>query len=474
MSALAINDAQGHWAEDTINAMTESGHINGYEDGTFRPNNSITRAEFTMVVTSVLGLDSVEGSTSFSDVSSQHWASGAINASVNEDIINGYENGTFRPSNNITRAEIATMAVRALIQEETFEVPQAELEFTDANNIPDWAQPYIAYAVSEGLIQGYPDGSFKPSGGATRAEAVVILSRVEESIDNSGGGGGVVTPPSDDEDDDDSSPPAGGGGGTPGGPGGDNGSEYSEYPKSFGQVLDQEVVTHDVYGHLEFEVATALGTESVHLLVKPQEGFEGIELKIKNSDETTVKEAVYDETNKLDEEGWFVLEVSDEKVSPTITVTASVYGYPNPSQEVGSEEDDEKELVYNKYEEAVDLTDGQIFNSLDIDVETEYTVTEETYTPEVTLKQAYLLVNEKAGLFNYKLASEDFTLQTDDDEVIKISEDKPWSFKPAGAGEATLKITYGNLEESIEITVNEGVDTDNPDDESGEENVDDE
>ena len=98
------SDISGHWAEASIQKWVEAGVINGYSDGTFRPDNGITRAEFVKIVNGLLGFK-VEGSASFTDVASGEWYAAEVKKAVREEFVSGYEDGSFRPDKGITRQE---------------------------------------------------------------------------------------------------------------------------------------------------------------------------------------------------------------------------------------------------------------------------------------------------------------------------------------------------------------------------------
>jgi predicted small lipoprotein YifL len=99
--------------------LSRLGYINGYEDGTFRPDNTVTRAEAAIMIVRLIGTDEDDikkaayGEQSFSDVGNDHWASGAIRIGYANSYINGYEDGTFRPNDTITELEFAKMAISA-------------------------------------------------------------------------------------------------------------------------------------------------------------------------------------------------------------------------------------------------------------------------------------------------------------------------------------------------------------------------
>jgi hypothetical protein len=171
---ISFKDIAGHWAESSIERAVEIGFVNGYTDGTFRPNALVTRAEFAAMLARALSMpiDKTE-SLSFKDAGSiPAWAVGYVSAAVNANIITGYEDGTFRASTPIKRSEIAVMIIRAL----KWEVDAAKKPtFADSEHIPLWAQPSVAMAAEAGILKGRGSNQFVPNAIATRAEAVTLL-----------------------------------------------------------------------------------------------------------------------------------------------------------------------------------------------------------------------------------------------------------------------------------------------------------
>ncbi|WP_164779650.1 S-layer homology domain-containing protein [Paenibacillus kobensis] len=166
-----------YWAAKTISRAIKLGIVTGYPDDTFRPGGTATRAEFAAMLSRALGLPAAAGEPKLADWSRiPAWARPFVAQAVEAGIVNGYADGTFRPSDKITRTEMAVMLVRAL----NLKVgggKASDLPFEDASDIPAWAAPYIAAAYDAGLIQG-ADGKFKPNAEATRAEVVTMLLAV--------------------------------------------------------------------------------------------------------------------------------------------------------------------------------------------------------------------------------------------------------------------------------------------------------
>ena len=165
-------DTQQHWAKQMIDWLARLGVVNGYADGTFRPNNSITRAEFAAIIVRLFMLKSDDDLTAgFVDVQG-HWAKNDIAILSEYGIVKGYQNGSFRPNATITREEMITIVMR-LIDESL--LPQGEeTQFDDWSKVSSYAQRSILAASAAGIIQGY-NGELRPQGEATRAEIVAML-----------------------------------------------------------------------------------------------------------------------------------------------------------------------------------------------------------------------------------------------------------------------------------------------------------
>ena len=150
--------------------------IIGYPDGNFKSERKVTRAEIATMLTRALGLDALHiynYASPFSDVTQKHWAFNFIKKANEEKLMLGDKKGTFRPDSFATRAEIATILVR--LRGLKPEAPEEQL-FSDVSS-KDWFNGYIYTAVKAGLIQGYPDHTFKPNKSVTRAEFVTMLDR---------------------------------------------------------------------------------------------------------------------------------------------------------------------------------------------------------------------------------------------------------------------------------------------------------
>ena len=176
-TALAAipSDIGGHWAQGTIIQWTTNGYISGYPDGTFKPDNSITRAEFVVMVNKAMGYNK-RGNAYFSDVSAAHWAYAEIMKGVEAGYITGNGDGTFRPDAPVTRQEAAVMISKILGLDQDY---ASAAKYVDYRYIPSWAAGYVGAVSKAGIMTGYPDGDFKSDRVLTRAESVVSLDKTK-------------------------------------------------------------------------------------------------------------------------------------------------------------------------------------------------------------------------------------------------------------------------------------------------------
>lgn len=178
VQAAALSDLQNHWSAGDVNKLISQGAIGGYPDGTFQPDATITRAEFSKILRQSLALSAVEGND-FTDTAN-HWAVTDIHTLTANDIIVPAEYGSFyHPDNAITRREIAIMLVRAMgLNDSAVNLSGQTTSFSDDAALQNFDKGYLYLAKELGLIGGYGDGSFQPNAKATRAEASVMIVRL--------------------------------------------------------------------------------------------------------------------------------------------------------------------------------------------------------------------------------------------------------------------------------------------------------
>jgi hypothetical protein len=170
-------DVVNHWAKDVIVSAVELGIVNGYEDGSFKPDEPITRVQFAALLVRALGLQGSAAVDSFADQSAiPDWAKGELGAALRAGILQGYEDQTLRPNATISRAEMITMLLRAYPKKA--EDIGGTTSFSDSGDIPAWAIASVAQAEALGLIEGQGDNTFAPQDSASRAQALAVIMRM--------------------------------------------------------------------------------------------------------------------------------------------------------------------------------------------------------------------------------------------------------------------------------------------------------
>ncbi len=172
--ASGMSDVEGHWAEREIHYAIEENWMRGYSDSEFGANEPLTRAEMAVVLSRILNLS--PKTASFTDVPQEHWAALSISAVSEEGYMMGYPDGSFSPNSLISREELAATLVRAF----PLTVEGEEVHFSDVAS-ERWSFEAIQTLVSNGIVSGYPDGTFQPTQPVTRAELAVILQRMMDS-----------------------------------------------------------------------------------------------------------------------------------------------------------------------------------------------------------------------------------------------------------------------------------------------------
>ena len=181
-NAINITDINGHWANNEITKFVNNNYILGYEDNTFKPNNSITRAEFVSILNRVFNLTTSSGKV-FNDTNN-HWAKQAIDIAVTNGVCNGKSNNLFYPNDKLTRQEASVMLSNYLKLQDT-QLDKIN-SFYDSHTISDWALYSIEGMLENGFMNGYPTGLLKPLNNITRAEAVVLINNVISNNNSNG------------------------------------------------------------------------------------------------------------------------------------------------------------------------------------------------------------------------------------------------------------------------------------------------
>ena len=172
--SFAYTDTEGHWAEKDINSLAINGIISGYKDNSFKPNNNMTRAELVTIINRILG--NYEQSTKYvPDIRTKDWFYEEIRKGMESGIIVGDVEGKVRPNDFITREEAIVMLGRAFVpdDESSFVV-----DYNDLDEVSPWAKQVISNFAYKKYISGYKDKTIRPKNYITRAEVVKIINNV--------------------------------------------------------------------------------------------------------------------------------------------------------------------------------------------------------------------------------------------------------------------------------------------------------
>ena len=163
-----------HWAYSAIEDLTKRGIVNGNDDGTFGPNDFITREAFVKMLVTAMDAQIDWYKTPFGDVKDSAWYYNYVATAVNAGIVNGIEDNFFGIGYNITRQDICVLIYRAFYAGETAD----DADCNDFGEVSDYAKTAVSVMYKNGILQGDDDGNFNPKQSATRAEVAAIFSRL--------------------------------------------------------------------------------------------------------------------------------------------------------------------------------------------------------------------------------------------------------------------------------------------------------
>ena len=175
--------AEGDWFYDAVRYAYETGLMDGVGDNLFAPNSETTRAQLVTILYRLEGEPEVSGTSGFTDVEADTWYTDAVAWAAANGIVNGVSETEFAPGKDITREQLATILFR-YAEAKGYDVSaRADLSaYPDADQIQSYAAESVAWAVAEGLIQGFEDNTLRPAGNATRAQIATILMRFCEGV----------------------------------------------------------------------------------------------------------------------------------------------------------------------------------------------------------------------------------------------------------------------------------------------------
>ncbi len=188
--AVVVNDKTfadiaNHWAKTAIERLATRWIVTGITDSSFAPDKNVTRAEFAALLFRALELKGEAGDASFTDIGVNDWYAPFAEAAADNGIMQGNGRGQFAPNEAMTREEMAVAIVRAyhLSKEEAGSIEANNAMFSDQSTQAKWSGQAIQEAMSLGLLQGYPDHSFKPKAALSRAEAAAVVTKLLDLIE---------------------------------------------------------------------------------------------------------------------------------------------------------------------------------------------------------------------------------------------------------------------------------------------------
>ncbi|WP_158606518.1 fibronectin type III domain-containing protein [Paenibacillus ginsengarvi] len=179
-----FKDVAGHWAQDAVNDMGSRMVVSGVGNDLFNPDQEITRAEFAAILVSGLGLKLEKAASPFADVKAPEWYVDVIQTAYAGKLISGFEDGTFRPMDNITREQAMTImasamkltGLKAKLASAQAGVPLGS--FADANKVAEWAASGITDCLQAGIVSGRDGAKLAPKAYMTRAEVAIMMQKL--------------------------------------------------------------------------------------------------------------------------------------------------------------------------------------------------------------------------------------------------------------------------------------------------------
>lgn len=187
--SITFADVEGHWAKDAVNELGSRMVVSGSGNGLYLPSADMTRAEFAAIVVRGLGLKPAEGTSEFTDVQASDWYSGVVTTAHAYGLIGGFEDGTFRPKDKITREQAMVILAKAMALTglKTKLALQSEeatlLPYEDSAAISTWAKEAVASSIEAGIVTGRSATALAPKAYITRAEVAIIVQRLLQKSD---------------------------------------------------------------------------------------------------------------------------------------------------------------------------------------------------------------------------------------------------------------------------------------------------
>ncbi|WP_028547968.1 alkaline phosphatase family protein [Paenibacillus sp. UNC451MF] len=183
----SFKDLSQHWAKTDVELLASKQLVQGVSDSRFDPDSRVTRAQFAALLVRALGLNEVSSGSKFTDVREGEWFAGSVKAAAKAGLVSGFQDGSYHPEEPITREESAVMISKALriagnLDAAAVKQEQTIHEFKDQSQISLWAQEAVKQSASAGIITGMDDDAFGPSEYTTRAQAAVMLKRLLQHV----------------------------------------------------------------------------------------------------------------------------------------------------------------------------------------------------------------------------------------------------------------------------------------------------
>ncbi|MWC26905.1 S-layer homology domain-containing protein [Paenibacillus sp. MMS18-CY102] len=183
-----FSDIATHWAKGSIESLASKLIVTGATEDTFQPQRTVTRAEWVALLVRTLGLEQKAGTTAaFSDVKADQWFDGAVGAAVEAKLVQGFEDGSFRPNAPVTREQMVVSLANALAFANKAQAAgdaASVASLKDGQDVAEWAVPALQQLLESGIVSGTPQGFFYPKNNATRAEAAVMIDHLLQQLNS--------------------------------------------------------------------------------------------------------------------------------------------------------------------------------------------------------------------------------------------------------------------------------------------------
>ncbi|WP_312637206.1 S-layer homology domain-containing protein [Oscillibacter sp.] len=184
LPGLAVSASAASWMEPYLEKLVSWGVMRGDSSGNLHPDRTLTRAEFVVLVNRAFGYDDVSATVPFRDVKAADWYYDDINIGYTTGYFNGTSKNTASPKSSVTREQAAVLLGRNLVLDDE---PGASIDFTDSGKLSNYSRGLIRSAVTEGILSGYGDGSFRPKQSITRGQmAVLLVNAIGTPVNKSG------------------------------------------------------------------------------------------------------------------------------------------------------------------------------------------------------------------------------------------------------------------------------------------------